>query len=95
VPIVTTYTESGVETPTPVPENIKLTTTETTLTSYFAGYSTTNSLGDPTFVPPSTLYVVKSMAVTEAPTSTVVSDSATILHDTNSHGLWGVTMSLT
>ncbi|EXX73281.1 hypothetical protein RirG_061600 [Rhizophagus irregularis DAOM 197198w] len=94
VPIVTTYTESGVETPTPVPENAKLTTIETTLTSYFAGYSTINSLGIPTFVPPSTLYVVKSIAVTEAPTNTIVSDSTTILHDINSHGLWGVTMSL-
>jgi hypothetical protein len=84
----------GVETPTPVPDNVKLKTIETTLTSYFAGYSTTNSLG-PTFIPPSTLYVVKSIAVTEAPVKTEISsDSTTILHDINSYSLWGVTMSL-
>jgi hypothetical protein len=36
---------------------------------------------------------VKDVAVTEPVTTTVVYDS-TILKDFNSHGLWGVTMSL-
>src|SRR5437764_1386517 len=73
VPKVTTITQADVETPTPVPNNVKLITTETTFTSFFAGYSTTNSLGDPTFIPPSTRYVVQSVAVTEPALKTVIS----------------------
>lgn len=95
-PIVTTFTQPFVETPTPPSDNGILTTTQSTSTLYVAGYTTTNSLGQPIIVPPSTLLVVKEVAyVTEASAATVmVSDSTTILHDLNSHGLWGVTMSL-
>src|ERR1043165_37552 len=94
IPKVTTSKQSEIETPTPVSNNAKLITTETTLTSYFAGYSTTNSIGETTFIPPSTLYIVKSVAVTD-PVQTVFKDSTTNLHNFNSHGLWGVTISLT
>src|SRR4051812_42836505 len=94
-PIVTTFTQPAVETPTPPSDNEKLTTTQTTSTLYIAGYTTTNSLGLPIIVPPSTLLVVNEVAViTEASSATViVSGSTTILHDFNSHGLWAVTMS--
>ena len=71
-------------------------TTVTTLTSYFAGYTTTNSLGSTTSILPSTLYIVKSVAVTEPamtnPTIVALSDS-TILYDFNIQELWGVTIS--
>ena len=69
-------------------------TTKTTITSYIAGYTTIDSQGSTSTVPPSTLYVVKNVAITDTATTTVASDSATILHNFNSHGLWGVTMSL-
>ncbi|GBC00074.1 hypothetical protein RclHR1_03730013, partial [Rhizophagus clarus] len=80
------------------------TTTTTTLTLYFAGFTstvtTTNSQGQitsfATYIPPSTVLVVKKVAVT-APAledGSDTSDSITILHDFNSHGLWGITMSL-
>jgi len=69
----------------------------TTLTSYFAGYTTTNSLGSTTSILPSTLYIVKSVAVTEPamtnPTIVALSDSTTILYDFNIQELWGVTIS--
>ncbi|RGB42821.1 hypothetical protein C1646_750567 [Rhizophagus diaphanus] len=96
-PIITTITKEGVETPTQVPNNVKLTTIMTTLTSYFAGYTTTNSLGSSTSILPSTLYIVKSIAITE-PTepanNTVASDSTTILYNFNTYGLWYITLSL-
>ncbi|RGB39579.1 hypothetical protein C1646_754306, partial [Rhizophagus diaphanus] len=80
------------------------TTTTTTLTLYFAGYTstvtTTNAQGDitsfATYIPPSTVLVVKKVAVT-APAledGTDTSNSMPVLHDFNSHGLWGITMSL-
>ncbi|RIA97950.1 hypothetical protein C1645_801530 [Glomus cerebriforme] len=99
VPVTTTFIKEGVETPTPVPNNVKLTTIKTTITSYFAGYSTTNSLGSPTFIPPSTLYVVKNVVVTAVTNSastlpTFIPDSAANSLDLNSHGLWGVIISL-
>ncbi|EXX76476.1 hypothetical protein RirG_032830 [Rhizophagus irregularis DAOM 197198w] len=82
----------------------KFTTTTTTQTLYFAGYTstitTTNSLGEvttfATYIPPSTVLVVKKVAVT-APAledGTDTSDSMTILHGVNNNSLWGVTMSL-
>ena len=48
----------------------------------------------PTTIPPSTKTVVENVAVTVPLESTAISDSKTILHDFNSHGLWGVTISL-
>lgn len=76
------------------------TTTTTTLTLYFAGYTTTitttNSKGEitsfATYIPPSTVLVVKTVALKAIEETTF--ESATILHDFNSHGLWGITMSL-
>jgi hypothetical protein len=78
------------------------TTTTTTLTLFFAGYTTeittTNSKGVitsfETYIPPSTVLVVKKIAVTAPPIEIGISKSTTILHDFNSHGLFGVTMSL-
>ena len=81
------------DTPTPIPSNVKAITTKTTITSYFAGYTTVVD-GTTSTVPPSTKVVVKDVAITEPVTTTVVTDSTTSLHDFNSHGLWGVTMSL-
>ncbi|RIA96419.1 hypothetical protein C1645_733301 [Glomus cerebriforme] len=93
-PITTIFSQEGVITPTPIPANAKSTTIQSTSTLYVAGYQTTDSLGQPTFIPPSTLYVVKNIAVTEpAAATTTVSDSTTILHDFSSHGFWGVTIS--
>ncbi|RIA97951.1 hypothetical protein C1645_813492, partial [Glomus cerebriforme] len=94
IPVTTTFIKEGVETPIPVPNNVNLITTKTTVASYFAGYTTTDSLGSPTFIPPSTLYVVKNVVVTEPVMKTVISDSAAILYDLNSHSLWGFTLSL-
>ena len=82
-----------VETPTPIPAGAEVTTSKITIASYIAGYTTVVD-GTTSTVSPSTLYVVKDVAVTEPVTTTVVSDSTTNLHDFNSHGLWGVTMSL-
>src|SRR5689334_11137386 len=82
----------------------------TTQTLYFAGYTTTikttNSRGEPTtiatFIPPSTLIVIKTVpatAVTAAPVKTTKAnvsnsmDSMATLHDI-SHSLWSVTISL-
>ncbi|RGB42818.1 hypothetical protein C1646_750564 [Rhizophagus diaphanus] len=95
-PVVTTFTQPGVETPIPPSGNEVLTTTQSTSTLYVAGYTTTNSLGQPIIVPPSSLFVVNEVAiVTKASVETVMeSDSTTILHGLNSHGLWGITMSL-
>ncbi|CAB4379225.1 unnamed protein product [Rhizophagus irregularis] len=95
-PVVTTFTQPGVETPTPPSGNEVLTTTQSTSTLYVAGYTTTNSLGQPIIVPPSSLLVVNEVAiVTKASVETVmVASDSTILHDLNSHGLWGITMSL-
>ncbi|RIA81024.1 hypothetical protein C1645_837672 [Glomus cerebriforme] len=93
-PTSATYSQGGVITPTPVPDNAKLITTQSTSTLYVAGYQTTDSLGMPTSILPSTLYVVKNVAITEpAAATTIVSDSTT-LHDFNSHGFWGVIISL-
>jgi len=80
------------------------TTTITTVTLYFAGYTTTittkNDKGEKTtfatYIPPSTVLVVKRVAVT-APVNKndfSISDSTTALRNFNSHGLWGVIMSL-
>jgi hypothetical protein len=81
----------------------QFTTTTTTITLYFAGstvtVTTTNSKGETisyaTYIPPSTVLVVKKVAVTadaNDPAETI-SDS-TVLYDFNSHGLCGVLMSL-
>ncbi|CAG8563015.1 3591_t:CDS:2, partial [Funneliformis caledonium] len=79
------------------------TTITTTITLYYAGYTTTmtttNSLGKittfATYIPPSTVIVVKTMV---SPVTLAVDEdlsSTTIrLHEFNSHSLWGVTMSL-
>jgi hypothetical protein len=94
-PVVTTFTQPGVETPTPPSGNEVLTTTQSTSTLYVAGYTTTNSLGQPIIVPPSSLLVVNEVAiVTKASVETVMASDSTILHDLNGHGLWGITMSL-
>src|SRR4051812_29023793 len=78
------------------------TTTTTIITLYYAGstvsVTTTNDKGETityeTYIPPSTVLVVKKVAVTaDLEGEETVSDS-TILHDFNSHGLWGVVMSL-
>jgi len=83
-----------VVTPTPPGDNAKLTTTITTIsTLYVAGYTTTNS-GMSTIIPPSTLYVIEKVAITEIPTVFIGSAGSLILYDFNSHGLRGVTMSL-
>ena len=82
-----------VETPTPIPAGAEVTTSKITIASYIAGYTTVVD-GTTSTIPPSTLYVVKNVAVTAAVTTETVSDSTTNLHDFNSHGLWGVTMSL-
>lgn len=82
------------ETPTPPGDNVNLITTQTTSSLYVASYTTTNSLGQPTIMIPSTLLVIQNIAVTEAPITTVKVSDSTILHDFNSHGIWGVTMSI-
>jgi hypothetical protein len=79
------------------------TTTTTTLTLYFAGFTktitTTNAQGQPTtfatYIPPSTVLVVKKVVATAAglDDGTFESDSTTISQDLN-HGLWGIIMSL-
>jgi hypothetical protein len=83
-----------VVTPTPLSGNGELTTIKSTSTLYVAGYTTTNSLGQPIIIPPSTLLVVQEIVTETSAATVMVSDSTTILHDFNSHGLWGVTMSL-
>lgn len=70
-------------------------TTQTTMTTTYSGYTTTYSNGSLKTFPPSTAIITKDVVVTEPVTSTVRSNStAAFLHEFNSHGLWGVTMSL-
>jgi hypothetical protein len=106
--IITTYTQSGIETitPTPTPENdnepnkiTHWTTTMTTVTLYVPGstkvFTTTNDQGElttyVTYIPPSTIIVVKKVLTPAVETI----GNADSIYDYNSHGLWGVTMSLT
>jgi hypothetical protein len=83
-----------VETPTPPGDNANLKTIQTTSSIYVPSYTTINSLGQPTIAIPSTLLVIKNIAVTEGPIATVEVSDSTNLHDFNSHGLWGVTISI-
>src|SRR2546429_8386084 len=78
-PIVTTVSQDAIETITPGPNNnnnnnnkiTSFVTTTTTVTMYYAGFSTTvtttNSQGElitySTYIPPSTVLVVKKVAV--------------------------------
>ena len=91
---VTTTTIQGVITPTPIPTNAKVMTTKTTFTSYIAGYTTTDSKGSPSTVPPSTVVVEENIAVTAPATSTINSGSRINLPVFNVHGLCSVAMSL-
>ena len=75
------------------------TTTVITSTLYYPGYTTTitttNSKGETisyeTYIPPSTVLVVKTQAVDAA---MLDGSDSTTLHDFNGHGLLGVIMSL-
>jgi uncharacterized membrane protein len=112
-PKTTTITQSKIETITPSPEHpnnhdddkeknkiTSFTTTVTTITLYYPGYTTTvtttNSKGEltsyATYIPPSTVIVVKTQIVDVAMLEGT-SDS-TILYDFNRHSLLGVIMSL-
>ncbi|CAG8576715.1 17148_t:CDS:2 [Rhizophagus irregularis] len=93
-PTVVTYTQPGVETPTPLGDIVNLVTTQITSSIYVPSYTTTNSLGQTIIAEPSILLVIQNIAVTEAPITTVKVSDSTILHDFNSHGIWGVTMSI-
>ena len=106
-----TQTKIETITPTPTSENsndkhkvTRYSTTTTTVTLYYAGYSSTITTTDSkgrlktyaTYIPPSTVLVVKEVAVTApALEDDGTSNSVTILHDFHGHGLWGITMSLT
>ncbi|PKY39382.1 hypothetical protein RhiirA4_452559 [Rhizophagus irregularis] len=84
-PTVVTYTQPGVETPTPPGDNVNLVTTQITSSIYVPSYTTTNSLGQTIITDPSILLVIQNIAVTEAPVTTVKVSDSTILHDFNSH----------
>lgn len=107
---IETSTQEEIETITPPPTQVNpgknnkivTSTSTTTVTLFFAGFTTTitttNSLGEATsfatYVPPSTVLVVKKVAYTAAAIEDGTSDSTTILHGFNSHNIWGVSISL-
>ena len=111
-PKVTISTQTKIETMTPTPTPVSadnknyeknkitsFTTTVTTITLYYAGYSstitTTDSKGElttyATYIPPSTVLVVKTQV---ADAAMLDGSDSTTLHDFNGHSLLGIIMSL-